>query len=152
MDAFLPIIPAKRQIPNIWIWRSRNLDPENLGCLTNARSLHLPTIIKFWHTYRARSRKVSAKAFSFSPTPWNFRPAMSQDVREPVFLRSILKGQNTPHGHSHRFPSSSGHAQGCVCCGKMAPGISGCPPRLAGAQMGYTWKGLWLNHPPWVGT
>ena len=38
-----------------------------------------------WHRWQARSRKVSAKAFSRSQSPWNFLLIMSQGFENVVF-------------------------------------------------------------------
>ena len=62
--------------------------------LSDFKSPLSATLIIFWHKWEDGSRKVNMNAVSFSPTPWNFWPVMSQAVRKPCFSTSIPRGQN----------------------------------------------------------
>jgi len=75
-------------------WSRKSCDPETPGFLTKRRCFHLASLMFFRHRWRARSRKVSTKAFSFSPSAWNFWPVRSQGVRKHGCSGSIPMGQN----------------------------------------------------------
>ena len=60
---------------NIWFWK--RADPGKTLTLQTSLTGHFHV---FWYKWEASSRKVSVKAFNFSPTPWNLWPVMSQAV------------------------------------------------------------------------